>query len=95
MVVGDFDIIRVSVLPDETYTPLVINGNGMLPGAVVLERMEPVAGRVAQIVKRTDAVEHPQPIECAVLDVGRQFAAAQAGPDAFGFGVGEGVDHRS
>ena len=39
MVVDDFDIVSVSILEAETYTPLVVNPNGMLTVTVVLERV--------------------------------------------------------
>lgn len=69
----------------------------MLPGPVVLERVELVAGRVAQVVEDLRPVEHPELGERAGLDVGGHMLAAQAVPDAFrlSVGVGEGADHFS
>lgn len=67
----------------------------MLPGAVVLQVVEPVAGRVAQVLKHIRRMDHRHLGQRAVLDVSRHMLAAQAVPDALslGAGVGEGEDH--
>lgn len=51
MVVRDFDVICVTVLPDKAYTPFHVNGNRVLASAIVDQRMKPVAGRVFEVVK--------------------------------------------
>ena len=53
----------------------------MLAGAVAIQRMQAVAWRVAQILEDIRCVEHSQLAQGAALDVGRQFAAAEAFPD--------------
>ena len=65
----------------------------MLPGAVVLEWVEPVALEIAQFVQRVGGVEQRQPAHCALLHIDRKSLASVTIPDAFGFGVGERTDH--
>ena len=67
----------------------------MLPGAVLLQLVQAVAGRIAQVVSVLRLVEHPELGERAGLDVGGHMLAAQAVPDALGLGagVGEGANY--
>ena len=43
----------------------------MLAGAIVLQRVKTIAGRMTEIIKRPGAVEHPQPLERALLNIER------------------------
>jgi hypothetical protein len=46
--------MRISVLPDEAYTaytPLLVNGNGMLAGAIPVKFVETVARWIAKVFK--------------------------------------------
>jgi len=49
MIVNDFDIVSVSVAPDETNPKLVIDADAMLPGSVTLQRLQAVAWRNPQV----------------------------------------------
>jgi len=62
----------------------------MLPCAVILQSVEAVARRIAQVVEALRPVEHPQFGERAVLDIGWHMSAAQAVPDALGLNAGVG-----
>jgi len=44
VVIGDLDAVRVSTLPGEAYTVLVVNPNAMLPHPIGHERFERIAG---------------------------------------------------
>lgn len=50
----------IAFLPNEADTPLVINSDRMLAGAVPFKRLKPIARRYAQIFKGGRAVQHPQ-----------------------------------
>lgn len=67
----------------------------MLPGTVVLEFVQAIAGRIAQIVQGPRPVQHPEFVERSASEVRRDALAPQAIPDALGLGagVGEGADH--
>ena len=51
MIIADFDIERIAVNEPKTDTPLVIDRNGVLAFAVVLECMQPIPRRHPEIVK--------------------------------------------
>jgi hypothetical protein len=49
MVVRDLDIVRITLLPSETNTPLVVDSNAVLSGSLPGETLETVAGRHSEI----------------------------------------------
>ena len=51
MVINDFDVLGAVPIPNETDTILVIDFNRMLAAAIILQRLQPVAGRRAKISK--------------------------------------------
>jgi hypothetical protein len=66
----------------------------MLIRAIILQRMETIAGQFAKFVQRLRRVEKLHSTLGALLHLGGQFFSATiARPDAFGFGVYEGLDH--
>lgn len=95
VVVNDPDIVSASISPDEAYTPLPVDGKGMLTLPVSAQRMQPVAWRNGEFLQRLGTIDQCQLEQRPLLYVWRQFAAAAAGPDKFGFFVGEGLDHAS
>ena len=65
----------------------------MLTEAVCFQGVEAIARGIAQVFKAARAIEHFELVERAILNVARQALGAEAIPDAFGVGGGEGVDH--
>src|SRR5579872_2429172 len=57
MVVDDFDVMRLAISPNEANSPLVVDPNTMLPGAVALEGLQAVAGRNSKIVQSPSRME--------------------------------------
>ena len=51
MVVGDFDIEGVAILPSETNPKLVINSNAELPRPIGLQSLQTVTGWNSKIVQ--------------------------------------------
>lgn len=45
MVIHDFNIIGIAVFPSKTNTPLPIDADAVLAGAVAVQRLKPVAGQ--------------------------------------------------
>ena len=72
VIVGDFNIVGVSVLELETDTPLVVYRNGMLAGAFPSQRMKSVAGRHLEIVQTGGKVDIFKPPPGPPQQVGRQ-----------------------
>src|SRR5713101_1863421 len=64
MIVNDFDIVSVSVAPDETNPKLVIDADAMLPGSVTLQSLQAVAWRNAQVFQPCGAVESQKFPQC-------------------------------
>ena len=57
MVVHNFYVVRVSVVPDKAHTILIVNPDAVLAFAAVLQSLEPVSRRTAQERKRFGAVQ--------------------------------------
>src|SRR5207302_8843273 len=91
--VDDFDIVRVSFLPAKANPPLAIDPDAPLPGALALQRLQPVRWRHTQIVQRPCPMQHHQLAQRGGLNVGRQLAAADTLPDQFRFRATEASDH--
>ena len=52
VIVAYFDIERVAIHRPKTNTPLLANGNSVLPLSVILERVQPIPWRYASRDKR-------------------------------------------
>jgi hypothetical protein len=44
VVIDNFDIVRVMVFPDKAYAVLSIDPNIVLPGAVIFQDLQAIAG---------------------------------------------------
>ncbi len=51
MIVSDLDVVRITVLPGKADPPLIVDTDTVLPCAIPLELLEPVARRYAKVVK--------------------------------------------
>lgn len=68
MVINDFNVFRVPVIPDKTYTVLVVYPDTMLAAPVTVKGFKPVAGRAAQVVKPIRCIKNFQFSSCCLLD---------------------------
>ena len=57
VIVGDLDVVGVAVGETKADSPLVIDGNRMLPCPLSLERVKPVAWRDLEIIKPSREVD--------------------------------------
>jgi hypothetical protein len=57
VIVRNFDVERVTVLPRKTDTVLTIDSNAMLTFSIAAQRLE-AKSRVSEIAKRTRAVQN-------------------------------------
>ena len=60
MVVDNFDLMGMFLKPEEADTPLVIDTNTVLPGAVALEGFKVIAGRISQVCQPGGGVKHSE-----------------------------------
>ncbi len=57
MVVDDFDFIRISILPPETYPVLLVDSDAVLPGPVTAEPLQPIPWRNRELSQIANAVQ--------------------------------------
>jgi hypothetical protein len=69
MVIDNFDLVRIRVLPDETDAPLVINADTVLSGSFAFQAFEPISRRHPQILKTFRAVKTEQLAQGSPLNV--------------------------
>ena len=58
MVVNDLHVGGVTVLPRETYAPLIIDSDAPLAFAITLQLLEMVCGRYAKVSQQHRGVKH-------------------------------------
>src|SRR3990172_7326950 len=57
VIVRDFDVVGIAVLPPKTDPVLVVDANAVLPCAVAAEALQPIAGRDTQLSQAADSIE--------------------------------------
>jgi len=45
VVIHDLNVMGIASMPDKAYTPLHIDADGILPGAILAKLMKPVTGQ--------------------------------------------------
>jgi hypothetical protein len=60
MVVDNLYVIGSVRQPNETDSPLIVNADAVLPPTVTFKRLEPIAGRHAQIRESLGVIDHIQ-----------------------------------
>ena len=93
VVVAELDVVRIAVDKTETDAPLVIDRNGVLPDAVSLECMEPIAGRHTQVRDLERRVDGFELSERAARHVGGHLLGLARSEQLLGLPVGKGLDH--
>src|SRR6266699_5013673 len=92
VVVHDLHLLR-PVVPDETNTPLLVDANAVLSGAISPQSLQPVSRRPAQVFEVHGVIQEHQLAACPHLDLGRERLRGPAAEDALGFTAAEGADH--
>jgi hypothetical protein len=65
VVINNLDIFRVPVTPSETDTPLIVDPDAVLAGAVTCQSLKPITRREPQVVKPGRGVQIAQfPASC-------------------------------
>ena len=93
MIIDNVDLPSVSITPNETNAPLVVDANAMLPGAVASKNFEPVAGRDPQVIKAASRVDCHQLGPSPLLDLSGQAADGITSEDSRGAFTGKALDH--
>ena len=93
VIVGDLDVVGVTVAPDEADPPLIIDPDAVLPTAVSAQRFQTISRRHAQRLESGRRVELNQlPIGDA-LYLARQPPREPPLEHALGFPITEALDH--
>ncbi len=74
MIVDNFHVFHITIVPNETDPPLIIDANAMLAKSITLQSFESVAGRYTQLAQRLCSMQHPQLPQCNPLNIMGQFA---------------------
>jgi len=74
MVVCDFHLIGVSILPDETKAPLIIYSDAVLSGPIALKFFQAICRRDSEVIECLRIVEHTQLAQCRLLDITGEFS---------------------
>src|SRR3990172_5602435 len=69
VIVHDLHLLRPGVGPDEAQPPLVVDADAVLPGAIALQRFEPICRRCAQIPQLRGVIEHLELASSHTLDI--------------------------
>lgn len=93
MVVNNFDVVRIFILPNKADAVLVVDPDALLSFAVALERLQPVARRHFQIVQLDGGVENGQPLPGRSPDARRDAAAFAGRPQSLCVLIPEAHDH--
>jgi hypothetical protein len=60
VVISDFNVVSVSVTPDEAHAKLVINPDRVLSLSIPEQRLQAVAWRNSKIIQLSSCVQHLQ-----------------------------------
>ena len=92
MIVHDFDSVRVTVLPYETQTPLIVDADAVLGLPITLQSLQPVSRQGSRSVKSFGRIENVQFPKRRSLDRAETLYGVAA-EKQFRIGVPEGLDH--
>jgi hypothetical protein len=93
VIVNEFDIVCIAALPPKTYTPLVIDANTVLTGAIGFQLLQAIAGRRPQIVERLGGVDHGELPQHDALQGARKTPYVLAKKEPFRVPVAKALDH--
>ena len=74
MIIGNFDIERVTILEPETNPPLIVDADAVLSGAIAAQRLKAVRWRQPQIIQSDYRIQLREPHRRAFQNILRQTA---------------------
>jgi hypothetical protein len=93
MVVGDFQIVGISLFPAEADAPLLVDPDAVLAEAVTCQGFQPVCGRDSQIIQVDRLADHREFVQGTLLNWKWQAFGSLLVPYFLGFLVRESLDH--
>ncbi len=93
MVIDDFHFVGVPVAPGEAYPPLVVDTDGMPPGAIALQFFQPIARHPPDFRQIGHRMNRQKLAQGAPLNVAGKPAAGNALEEISRFARSEALDH--
>jgi hypothetical protein len=92
VIVDDFHVVGITVVPDEADAVLIVDPNTVLATSVARERLEPITGERRQVAKFASRVEL---LQFSLGDPSHflEAPAEPAGKERLDFGVFERPNH--
>jgi hypothetical protein len=91
MVIRDFDVMGIPVVPGEAYPVSIVNAHTVLSGPLAGKGLEGVSGR-AEVMQALCRVKLKKSANCNFLD-GLKPPRSDSVEDFLGFGISERPDH--
>ena len=94
MIIHDFDVVRIRILPPKADSPLIVDADTVLPRAIAFQLLKSVAWRDAEVVECLGGIhgnQLPKHHPSQLCGVPPHWLAAE---QARGISVGEALDHR-
>lgn len=93
MIIYDFDLFRIILLPDKADSPLVINPQAMLSLASPFQGFQPIGRRKTQILQINRGVECVQSHERSLLNIGWELPHELAIEDFLRISIAKRANH--
>jgi hypothetical protein len=93
VIVDDFHVIRIPVVPAKTDSPLIINPNAVLADAGAFKLFESIARRHSQFCEPLSGIDNAELAEHGALQLGWVSTDGLSLEEPFGIAIAEAVDH--
>jgi len=93
VVIDDLNVAGISRTPAETYPPLLVDSDTVLPISVTPELLNSVARRDPKIVENRGSIEHPEFPKGGPLNPRPKFLDGFTPEQALSVAVSETLDH--
>ncbi len=93
VVVDDFNVVRISLCPDEADAPLVIDSNTILARAISGEPLQAIAWGHPKVMQVLGSVQHSELSLGNALQVSREPARMPSTEDPLGLAVAKAANH--
>jgi hypothetical protein len=93
MIVNDLHVIGISVEPNKTQTPLIVDPNTVLPFPVAAQCFQTISGRRCQVAQFRGTIQLAKLSPCNRLDRPKPSTAPPV-VKPFTLRISESLDHR-
>jgi hypothetical protein len=81
VIVHDFNVPYAMIGPPEANAPLIIDPNAHLADATALEYLQPIPGRISQVIQRCCGIQLARLAQSPIVNISRKFPARLAVPN--------------